>query len=439
MKKRLHIIMLFVAMAMTAMTVVAQDVHTLGKLTAKFLGEGLFEDINTGNLVAFENSPAKFVNLTTGGATSYTWTITDVSSEEVIFTSSLKEPTYTFEASGSYKVELTASNSGGTSRPASKTLNVIFYSGVAEGLGISSTVKGVGGDNPMTAMQVSSVPTLDTDPKYDFITGPNHLYSRIAERCNFPEEHTYSISSITVGLFAYSRMTTTSAADRNHPFNIAFYGETNGRLDPNICYGRLESTVADLMGESGYSYGNYCKLWGFDVSSIRATVSGPTYISLEISEDMPIESPDPNLTRSYVCFAPVTKGNGVSSLWVKPRPEAELLFEKDNGWYNVNDVVPGLTKAYGLYMVIWCNLNTDVVGQVALDLGGEVVNAVRVDGSTLHVSGTVAGEAIAIYSLTGAKVLGATGTDTATAIDIASLTSGIYTVATQAGAFKFKK
>ena len=131
MKKRLHIIMLFVAMAMTAMTVVAQDVHTLGKLTAKFLVEGLFEDINTGNLVAFENSPAKFVNLTTGGATSYTWTITDEASGDVVFTSSLKEPTYTFEASGSYKVELTASNSGGTSRPANKTLNVIFYSGVA--------------------------------------------------------------------------------------------------------------------------------------------------------------------------------------------------------------------------------------------------------------------------------------------------------------------
>lgn len=438
MKKRLHIFVLLVAVAMAAMTAVAQDVHTLAKPTAKFVVEGLFEDINTSNPVAFADSPVKFVNLTTGGATSYEWKITDTSTSEVVFTSSLTEPTYTFEASGSYKVELTAANSSG-SRTTSKTLNVLLQSGVVEGLGLVSTVKGAGGDNPMITSDIASVPTLDTDTKYDFITGTNHLYSQIAERCEFPEGHTYSISSITVGLFAYSRMTTTSTADRNHPFNIAFYGETEGRLDPNICYGRLESTVADLMGESGYSYGNYCKTWGFDVSSIRATVAGPTYIALEISEDMPIESPDPNLTRSYICFSPTTKGSGVSSLWVKPRPDAELSFEQDGGWYVIDDVVPGLGKAYGLYMVIWCNMNTDVVGQVALDLGGDVVSAVRVDGSTLHISGTTAGEPIAIYSLAGVKVLGATGADTATAVDITDLTPGVYTVATSAGAFKFKK
>ncbi|MGN0224372.1 MAG: PKD domain-containing protein [Muribaculaceae bacterium] len=438
MKKRLHVFVLFVAVAMAAMTAVAQDVHTLAKPTAKFAVEGLFEDINTSNPVAFADSPVKFVNLTTGGATSYEWKITDETSGDVIFTSSLTEPTYTFETSGSFKVELTATNSSG-SRTTSKTLILTVHSGVVEGLGISSSVKGAGGDNPLYTSQISSVPTLDSDTKYDFITGPNHLYSQIAERCNFPTEHTYSISSITVGLFAYSRMSATSAEDRNHPFNIAFYGETDGRLDPNICYGRLESWVADLMGETGYSYGNNCKLWGFDVSSIRATVSGPTYIALEISEDMPIESPDPNLTRSYICFAPTTKGNGVSSLWVKPRAEAELEIEQDGGWYVINDVVTDLGKAYGLYMVIWCNMNTDVVGQVALDLGGDVLNAVRVDGSTLHISGTIAGEPIAIYSLAGVKVLGTTGADTATAVDINDLAPGVYTVATSAGAFKFKK
>lgn len=423
---------------MAAMSVMAQDVHTLAKPTAKFVVEGLFEDITTSNPIAFADSPVKFVNLTTGGATSYEWTITDMATSEVVFTSSLTEPTYTFEASGSYKVELTATNSSG-SRSTNKTLNVMFQSGVVEGLGLVNCVKGAGGDNPMYSLDVTAVPTLDTDTKYDFITGPNHLYSRMAERCNFPEGHTYSISSITVGLFAYSRMSASSAADRNHPFDIAFYGETDGRLDPNICYGRLESTVVDLMSETGYSYGNYCKMWSFDVSSIRATVSGPTYVALEISENMPIEAPDPNLTRSYICFSPATKGNGESTLWVKPRPDAELGFEQDGGWYVIDDVVPGLGKAYGLYMVIWCNMNTDVVGQVALDLGGDVVNAARVDGSTLHLSGTAAGEPIAIYSLAGVKVLATDGADTATAVDIASLTPGVYVVTTSNGAFKFKK
>ena len=164
MKKRLHIFVLFVAVAMAAMTAVAQDVHTLAKPTAKFVVEGLFEDINTGNPVAFADSPVKFVNLTTGGATSYEWKITDTSTSEVVFTSSLTEPTYAFEASGSYKVELTATNSSG-SRTTSKTLNVLLQSGVVEGLGLVSTVKGAGGDNPMITSDIASVPTLDTDTK----------------------------------------------------------------------------------------------------------------------------------------------------------------------------------------------------------------------------------------------------------------------------------
>lgn len=439
MKKRLHIFVLFVAVAMAAMTAVAQDVHTLAKPTAKFAVEGLFEDTKTNYSVAFEGVPVKFVNLSTGGATSYEWKITDTSTSDVIFTSSLTEPTFTFEASGSYKVELTATNSSG-SRNTGKTLNVLLQSGVVDQLGLYVYNKGIGGDNPMDNVTITSVPTLDTDTKYDFITGPNHVYSYFAERLNLPYDHTFSITSVNMGYLAFSMMPTTTSVP--YKLSIAFYGETDGRLDPNICYGRIDTDVKTLMNPFGgysYSVNNIKRPCGFDASAERITVSGPTYIAFEIDEDMPIDCSDPNISRTYLCFAPVTRGNGVSSLWVKPRAEAELGFEQDGGWYVIDDVVPGLGKAYGLYMVIWCNMNTDVVGQVALDLGGDVVSAVREDGSTLHISGTTAGEPIAIYSLAGVKVIDATAADTATAVDITDLTPGVYTVATSAGAFKFKK
>ena len=417
----------------------AQDVHTLAKPTAKFVIEGLFEDISTGNSVAFEGVPVKFVNLTTGGATSYEWKITDTSSSDVVFTSSLTEPAYTFETSGSYKVELTATNSSG-SRTTNKTLILTVHSGVVDQFGLCDYNKGVGGDNAMDNVTITSIPTLDTDTKYDFITGPNHVYSYFAERLSLPYDHTFSITSVNMGYLAFSMMPTTTSVP--YKLSIAFYGETDGRLDANICYGRIDTDVKTFMNPFGgysYSVNNIKRPCGFEVSSERVTVSGPMYIAFEIDEDMPIDCSDPNISRTYLCFAPVTKGNGVSSLWVKPRPEAELGFEQDGGWYVIDDVVPGLGKAYGLYMVIWCNMNTDVVGQVALDLGGDVVSAVRVDGPTLHISGTTEGEHIAIYSLAGMKVLGATGADTATAIDINDLTPGVYTVATSAGAFKFKK
>ena len=423
---------------MAAMTAVAQDVHTMATLAAKFVVEGLFEDISTGNSVAFEGVPVKFVNLSTN-ATSYEWKITDTSSTDVVFTSSLKEPSYTFEASGSYKVELTAYNFS-KSRTTNKTLNLTVQSGVVDQFGLCDYNKGVGGDNAMDNVTIPLVPTLETDTKYDFITGPNHVYSYFAERLNLPYDHTFSINSVNMGYLAFSMMPTTTSVP--YKLSIAFYGETNGRLDPNICYGRIDTDVKTFMSPfKGYTYSvNNSKLpCGFEVSSERVTVSGPTYIAFEIDEDMPIDCSDPNISRTYLCFAPVTRGNNVSSLWVKPRPDAELGFEQDGGWYVIDDVVPGLGKAYGLYMVIWCNMNTDVVGQVALDLGGDVVSAVRVDGSTLHISGTTAGEPIAIYSLAGVKVLDATAADTATAVDITDLTPGVYTVATSAGAFKFKK
>ena len=89
-------------------------------------------------------------------------------------------------------------------------------------------------------------------------------------------------------------------------------------------------------------------------------------------------------------------------------------------------------------MVQWADLNKQD-GVVAIDQTGNAVFDVMVDGSTLRVSGTSAGERVAVYSLNGAQVLAATAADGATAVDVAALPEGVYVVVTAAGARKFVK
>ncbi|MGN0224373.1 MAG: T9SS type A sorting domain-containing protein, partial [Muribaculaceae bacterium] len=228
---------------------------------------------------------------------------------------------------------------------------------------------------------------------------------------------------------------TQHSADRNHPFSIAFYGETDGRLDESKCFGRIDSDVEAQFGKVGLGYEHPAQ-WGFIVEDAHATVEGAFYVAFEFADNMPIESPDPNITRSYVALSVVQHGSQETTIYGKAKAGAEPNFVPDGGWYRLDEIDPSMNAGYGTYLVLWCDLNKHD-GVVAIDHTGNTVFDVMVDGSTLHVSGTSEGERLAVYALNGAQVLTASASEGVTAIDVAALPRGVYMVVTAAGARKF--
>ena len=44
------------------------------------------------------------------------------------------------------------------------------------------------------------MPTFDTDPNFDYISGPNHYYRRVAQRFTLPADQKLSISNLSTWL-----------------------------------------------------------------------------------------------------------------------------------------------------------------------------------------------------------------------------------------------
>lgn len=388
-------------------------------------------DIMNSKVVVFENGALELANVSQY-ATEYSWTVTGA--EE--YTSTEASPSFPFATDGSYTITLTATNASG-SRTNTKTIEVEHFSGQLANQGLMTY-------NPSDDKYLwyyNQLPTFQpekfSDPNYqfDYVTGINHYYKQFAERFELPEGNTATINSISTWVVAYSRMSAYTAEERNHPFSISFYGETDGRLDESKCFGHWNSDMVTAYPTVGFGYEHPAQ-WGFDVSEVGATVEGPFYVAFEYSDDMPIDSPDPNITRSYVAFGMVEHGSKATTIYGKAKAGADPNFVPDGGWYRLDEIDPSMRKGYGTYLVLWCDINMRE-GVVAIDADGNTVFDLRLDGDVLHVSGTAEGEPVAIYTLSGAQVLTANGQADATAINVSALQRGVYVVVTQAGARKF--
>ena len=398
---------------------------------AQFAVNNGWYDIMNSKVVVFDNGAIELANISQY-ATEYSWTVTGA--EE--YTSTEASPSFPFATDGSYTISLTATNTSG-SRTNTKTIEVEHFSGQKSNQGLMTY-------NPSDDKYLwyyNQLPTFQpekfSDPNYqfDYITGINHYYKQFAERFELPEGNTATINSISTWIVAYSRMSAYTAEERNHPFSISFYGETDGRLDESKCFGHWNSDMVTAFPTVGFGYEHPAQ-WGFDVSEVGATVEGPFYVAFEYSDDMPIDSPDPNITRSYVAFGMVEHGSKATTIYGKAKAGADPNFVPDGGWYRLDQIDPSMRQGYGTYMVLWCDLNMRE-GVVAIDRDGNTVFDLRLDGDLLHVSGTTEGERVAIYTLSGAQVLTANGQADATAINVAALQRGVYVVVTQAGARKF--
>lgn len=401
----------------------------IARVEPNFVPVGFF-DLMDSKLITFEGAPVPFGNTTLYGV-SYEWEVPGAEPE----TSTLTDPSFLFPSTGDYTVTLKATNPRGT-RSTSKTVHVK-----------------VAGDDPTATYALQhynesadklldrgKIPAFDTaDDGMDAITGFNHYYLKFAQRYDLPEGCNLDLHTLSIWVTErmYSEYPKYPGHDYDRPMSVKIYGaDENGDLDPAKVYGSLDASIGEIVGAVGM--GGY---HGEGVSIQFPNlifVDGPIYVAMEFSDKMTIDAVDENGGRSYFSTACIKYAANRTTLYAQPYAVPEGAEAKADGkWYSLDKIEQNM-KNYGAHWQIWLtpHNSTDIV---AINPDGTTAFAAMFDGSTLHVSGTTAGEPVTVTDINGRTVLTATATDQSTAIEAGALQQGIYLVTTPAATAKILK
>lgn len=398
---------------------------------ANFGFGGIYE-IFYSNMLTYPNTPVVIKNLS-ADADSYAWTVSCPDGTQL--TSTEENPEFIFNQTGNYNIALEVKNTRGT-RSTNKNIPVQYISENYDG---SLTTWNPNHDAMYERGLLPSFADLYTeDYDYDFVAGYNRFYRKMAERFEMPDNVSLEISTLNVWLAHYKNRAFTSGYDSEKPFSIVFYGETNGRIDTTKVFGRLDTTLKDVFGNSGIggSAGeardvNFEKLLGTSVKT-----QGTFYLAFEFADDMTVTTTDPNLGRSYLGMNTIEHASGEATLYAMPTSVPHYSpIKADGNWYRIDEIDPS-KKALGNYFILWAK---GAYSGVAINSMGKVVFATRVEGDNLYVSGTIAGETIAVYNINGQLVTTAVAQEASTIVELGGLNKGVYVVKALAGTSKFVK
>lgn len=408
---------------------VAIDLVTLNaegqvsKPRASFSYNGYFNLMDS-KLIAFDKTKVQMVNQTTNGET-YLWKAEGAIPE----TSEEENPVFTFPASGTYTVSLTAKNASGENT-ASEEIDVTLFGDKVDQMPVA-----VYNPNEDKLWNRDDLQSYDTAVGADWVTGINHYYTHLAEKFALPEGHDYTIGSITTYLCYYNLGIRYYDQQAALPFNIVVYGDKDGRPDLNNVYGKYESTMKDVFGTLGLSK---AEMRGMPLEQ-PIVAKGPFYVAFEFDDNVWIDEPDANLSRTVAAFGGFKHRSGQTSLYVQPTAVPETSTFVPDGGYCPVDSVDAQYKGLGLNVVAWLSADkSETVGMVAVTPNGEEAFAARVDGNVLTVSGTHEGEALTVCNAAGQVVATATAKEHSTSFAF-DAQPGLYVVSAKAGSLKFIK
>lgn len=405
----------------------------VAKPTANFGVGGVFE-LQYSSLLTYADASVNITNLSEN-ADEYAWTV--VCPDESTLTSTDETPAFVFNQSGDYEITLEVKNAGG-SRSTTKSVAVQCVDSSYDG---SMTTWSPKHD---ALLQRGSLPSFavegDDDSLYDFVTGYNRYYTSFAERFDMPDDVELVVNTLNVWLCYYNNRAYTSGYDSDKPFSIAFYGETDGKLDENKVFARVDKNLVDIFGNTGVG-GSAGEARDVNFGALLdkpVKTKGTFYVAFEFAEDMTVKTDDAYVGRSYFGTNAVQHVTGEATLYAKPHAvPANSKVEADGNWYRIDEIDPA-KKAVGAQFMLWVKGVDESTG-VAVNSVGDVVFAAKVVGNTLMVSGTVAGETVAVYNVNGQMVATAVGQAEGTSVDVSHLTGGVYVVKTSAGTAKIVK
>ena len=316
---------------------------------AEFGIGGNFNVIDS-RMVVYKNQYVHLTNLSKN-SDEYLWVVTSPTGS--VQHSSEENPSFLFNESGEYTIELTASNSE-DSRTTSKTVMVEYIDYDTEDYTLMTW-------NPThdELLERGSIPAFSAngveDYDYDYVTGYNRYYKKYAERFEIPSSVKLEISVINTWLAHYRNRAYTSGSDSDKPFEVVFYGETNGQLDEDKVFARISMKLKDAFGTTGIGSGagegrsiNLVDFYGKPVE-----VEGTFYVAFEFADDMTIMADDPNIGRSYIALNTIKHATKNATLYVKPTSvPANSQVEADGNWYPV-DMLDNKMSGVGAYIILW--------------------------------------------------------------------------------------
>ena len=316
---------------------------------AEFGIGGNFNVIDS-RMVVYKNQYVHLTNLSKN-SDEYLWVVT--SPTGAVQHSAAENPSFLFNESGEYTIELTASNSE-DSRTTSKTIMVEYIDYDTEDYTLMTW-------NPThdQILERGSIPAFSAngieDYDYDYVTGYTRYYKKYAERFEIPSNVKLEISVINTWLAHYRNRAYTTGSDSDKPFEVVFYGETNGQLDESKVFARVSMALKDAFGTTGIGSGagegrsiNLVDFYGKPVE-----VEGTFYVAFEFADDMTVSTEDPNIGRSYIALNTIKHATQNATLYVKPTSvPANSQVEADGNWYPV-DMLDNKMSGVGAYIILW--------------------------------------------------------------------------------------
>lgn len=395
----------------------------IAKPRAQFGVNGSYNVMNSSVLTSAD-CHIQMINGSTD-ADSYEWTAEGATPS----TSTEYQPTFSFPESGDYKIKLKATNVKGED-----TMEQTFKIQVLD----KNTTGQISVENYSpndTQLQRETAPAYDTDANgYDYVTGFNHYYEKIAEKFNVPDGFEYTLGTINYGLNFYNISNNPNVHDGDKPFSIVLYGDKNGRPDPDNVYDRWDTTVREALGTTGNST--------LEFRTIKPTkqlvAKGTFYLAFEF-DGMSIDEADSHLTRSFISLSAYKHKSNISSLFVLPTaaPEGSAV-KVDGTWTPVESYDMDL-KGMGISCIAWMTPSASGATAVAMTPDGKVAFAAMLNGNDLTVSGTKAGETVSVFDMAGRNVAQKAAADQSTVVSLAGVPAGVYIVTTPAGTQKFVK
>lgn len=400
--------------------------------TADFAVAGNFNVIDS-RMIVFKNQQVALTNLSKNGE-EYSWTVTSPTGN--VQHSAEETPSFLFNESGDFTIELITTNSSG-SRTTTRTLSVEYIDYNTQDYTIMTFNPGQDKMLERGAIPAYSAGGIE-DYDYDYVTGYNRYYMKYAERFEIPDNVKLKLHVLDTWLAHYRNRAYTTGSDSDKPFEIAVYGETDGQLDESKEFARISTTLKDAFGSTGIGSGagegrslNIVELYGEPIE-----VEGTFYVAFEFADDMSIATDDPYIGRSYIALNTIIHATEKATLYVKPTAvPGNSSVEADGNWYPV-DMLDNAMKGVGAYFILWVS---NEITDLAINNFGEVVFALQINNDNLIVSGTEVNEKVMIYDINGRLVTAETGTQNSTSVKISHLNNGIYIVKTNAGTAKFVK
>lgn len=328
--------------------------------TPDFSAKGIYNIFNS-TMLAIGNEPIRFIN-TSEYAESVEWTVPEGLNYNVLPNGDID---IFFPESGSYSIELTATNEKGT-RSTSKTFHIEHIDAASE-----SQIAVSGYDpNGSTFYLRDNLPRFSTDPECDFVSGYNHYYRTYAEFYNLPENFAFALRQISVGMpWLNYRQTYGDPAvtdQRIKPFTVKIVGvDENGLPDENNVFGSLTGPMKDFFGGSGTNEWNPRDI----VFPEPVICHGPIFVIFEYSPEMALESEIAEFVRSYIAIDLLKHAHKQTTMYVKPYNVPEDAMAEVDKWCPVHDFSRAY-KGLGLGFELWTSAPAGTVYTAPVTLQG---------------------------------------------------------------------